>query len=425
MASELPQNFKASSSRSEPSEPFAPQIIYTAIANQEAELEYDELIRPTLLKYCLDQSFSSFSCGIIGCSNERNDTWYAVVSIAPEMNSKIAMEIKQTLRSLATQHLTHFYFFRAFSDLKNDVYRSVNRLQGFDDFQRYQELGLPIGVPKSTSSASIGLYFHFENDPNQYCLSVHRELCDVEGEMSPPSVSVGQLVMHPSPADIGRLRRHLRAIRDKYAAEDRHWDFADELLHDASFYEKGRFGTVVCSEFDCSEGARIANWTLIQLYETGQRNRIPLGDIICRHEVEFVPVDYTYYYIIGDAEPKGGDRVVKYGRSSLLTEGIMQFSKFDVMMSGAKSPTREYVVAALDRTPFSIDGDAGAPVIGKLGQYVGFIVGSTLGVPVFIPGQESLLPSSLSFVSSWHDIKNRIEAKMKAKVVLDINLRPR
>jgi hypothetical protein len=231
---------------------------------------------------------------------------------------------------------------------------------------------------------------------------------------------VGQVVMRPSPADIDRLRSHLCAITDKYPAEDRHWDFADELLHDASFYERDKFGTVVYSEFDCSEGAGIANWTLIQLDETGQRNRIPTGDIICRHEVEFVPVDYDYYYIVGDAEPKGGERVVKYGRSSLLTEGIMQFSKFNVMMSGARSPTREYVVAALDRTPFSIHGDAGAPVIGKLGQYVGFIVGSTLGMPVFIPGQESLPPLSISFVSSWYDIKNRIEAKMKAKVVLDI-----
>jgi hypothetical protein len=57
--------------------------------------------------------------------------------------------------------------------------------------------------------------------------------------------------------------------------------------------------------------------------------------------------------------------------------------------------------------------------MGQFGKLIGYVVGRTVGKPVFVPSQEHLGEVYLSYISSWMVTKARIQQKKQAVVQLD------
>jgi hypothetical protein len=103
--------------------------------------------------------------------------------------------------------------------------------------------------------------------------------------------------------------------------------------------------------------------------------------------------DVALYYdipglgkIAGIADPKIGDVVAKYGRTTRLTRGRITSVATDVKVALEKGEIDfEDVIIVASETPFSEGGDSGAPVLNEANQLVGMLFAGSSSHSIVMP----------------------------------------
>ena len=313
--------------------------------------------------------------------------------------------------------------------------------------RRYEakpQLGHSIGVVGSNSSFSLGLYFHFADNPNEHwAFSAHHGVKDTKGSLNPTHPVVIQQPSHVDYQD--HLAYLLTSHRDAcLGGTIRNHDPPSVWANDVKKYlaHDLRFGCAIYSECEVithQERQIWSDWVAMKVNKDRVGNNF-IEFPLHRDDRPWYPRDGARLFVVGEEELKSGMEVVKAGRSTPTHPGIIAFVYGHVALKGladeerSKTPsgmamdvednseieTSEFaIITSNPENRFSLKGDSGAAVIDGYGKVCGMVLGGTTGEPVALKGYEGLGKVYCSYVTSFSVIKERLEKMSGRKVFID------
>jgi hypothetical protein len=401
-----------------------PILKYYSRRDRAAENEYVDKVAPEVVGFLEKRKYCAFYVGVVHVGYKRSTSVPCVVLIAKEFHTEDAKAVISTFEGLKCKELKSLFCFEGTTN--SSISDSLGNLTAH---QTTPEIGSSIGVFGEKGSFSIGLYAHFADDEdNDYVLTVHH---GISNEINPttPSTLPEILVQQPSQKDFNSKRdEYLESLsnvkdgptlRTPYRAEyyEKMIDRMDNLNLQ---YGKVHFSEVVVVEY---EGRRIwSDWAVVKI----KRDSLKCDNmnyIKFPHDDSgetFHPRDKTRVYITGTTSDCTGAVVVKRGRVSGSTKGVIRFVYDHVRIEGSGETTTELtIVDKVGDRRFSRKGDSGAPVVDKAGRVVGIIIGGSTGAPIALKGHESLGLINVSYISPIDSILDRISQVTSKSLSID------
>jgi hypothetical protein len=294
--------------------------------------------------------------------------------------------------------------------------------------QRHQqspEMGSSIGPTGIHSSFSLGFYFHFDDDPEQYCVSVHHGISFNPTPITStttPSVTVQQ----PSHSDHALYHEELVTnLRDALdGGNPRNRDSPDrwrKRLNDLDSVQT-HFATTTISEFNVItyQNKRInADWIVMKVDKSRCGKNYFTYPVREDYEHWF-PRDGLRVYAVGIGPLQTGINIIKSGRKTGVTEAIVDFTYAHAKLQDSLDVTEEFTV--ISESPlhiFSASGDSGAAVMGEDGFIVGMILGGTEGTPMKLEGHEALGPVWVTYITPIQAVVHQIEEAIGKSITVD------
>ena len=422
------------SRRDDPSHPLAPRGLQTSgtwqylplvqfytLDDERAKLEFENIVSPRLLSLLRDWEYPSYTVTLAHAGYSADRTVPVVLVIAPLFKHEHAKTIVDEFDRLDREYLCEVFCYEG--DTKG--YGVADELQ---THQLRPNCGSSIGPGKAvcgadpTASSSLGFYLRFDGDDAIYATSVHHAL----GKNVDP-VNFGSLadipIQHPSSRDVARQIDEFEAeIQDAEAGKSELLIPAKKLQKDLEKLKKldTTFGTVAASAYGViqSDDDKFISedWLLIKVAPDKAginhlRGSVALTGKPPRPGLAWTPRDSYGVFVNGVDQPREGMWVRKAGRSTGDTVARIEFAYSHAKLLDNPVETREWTIVSSvfsEKDVFAVEGDSGAPVVNRVGNLVGVVLGGVCGKPLELHGHDELGKVYVTYITPAPFLIHRI-----------------
>jgi hypothetical protein len=397
---------------------YTPIVHYFSVENQPAKEEFESKVIQPLRQAVQALEYTSHFMTVSHAGYEMSTAVPVVLVVAKNLTEEDARHIIAVFDALSCDFINRCLCFSE----ETGTQVTSRRLQ---DYQRLPELGSSIGTKGGDSSFSLGLYFHFKDDPStHYAVSAHHGLSKSYESMDSSNPIEVQQPSYPDYEDSFKEietglaeAREGGNLRNKISVKD--WE------EDLNLLKEQKYDFAMAEHSECKttthDGRTIwVDWVVMKVDPARLGSNLityPVGKNVSR----WYPRDGIRMFVVGSGEIRTGMRVVKAGRNSNATVGSVDFVHGHVQFEDTPLETQEYtIVAESYENVFSNKGDSGAGVIDEEGRICGFVLGGTRGAPCHLKGHEALGPLYASYITPFSAIKQRIESTAGREVIVDL-----
>jgi len=162
------------------------------------------------------------------------------------------------------------------------------------------------------------------------------------------------------------------------------------------------FGTVAASAYGVAQSDNdkfiSEDWLLIKVAAEKAginhiRGSVVLAGKPSRPSLAWTPRDSYGVFVNGVDQPREGMWVRKAGRSTGDTVGRIEFSYSHAKLLDNPVETREWTIVGSvfsEKDVFAVERDSGAPVVNRVGNLIGVVLGGVCGKPLELPAHDEL-----------------------------------
>ena len=396
-----------------------PVIVYYTITNEAAEREFESKAVKPITQTLRSLGVRSYCVTMTHAGFERETSVPVVVVVGKDLVPEDAETVITTFNDLSCTTLQRCFCFRGHTVGKADSLR-------LRYYEQSPELGRSIGAINSNSSFSLGVYFHFEDDPStQWALSTHHDLNSwKEGPIDPGHPIE---IQQPSKPDYDNLMKSLKESLAEAVNGGTPRNRIPSWWWESDIAELENMETNFASAYhsECKvikfeDRSVWANWVAMKV-DPIRAGMNMLHYKVDRQEVKWYPRDGNRLFVVGEDELRVGEEVIKSGRKTNVTVGVIEFVYAHVKLADSDQETAEFaVITEYPDRQFTLKGDSGAGVVTTYGKICGLVLGGTFGVPVTLKGHESLGPVFASYITPFRAVRERLEEVSGRRVVVDV-----